>query len=93
MIVQREYKYDLHEHNTLLSRIECMRYESGTAWCVRQSVSLGTRLRPAKTAEWIEVLFRVETAGDPRNIESYFLYEFDAAFAKLLWPFVVVYEP
>jgi len=27
-----------------------------------------TRVHPAKTAEWIEVLFGRETFGDPRNI-------------------------
>jgi len=38
-------------------------------WCVSQSDCLFvTRLRCAKTAEWIEVLFRVEIFGDPRNI-------------------------
>jgi len=34
------------------------------AWCVCQSVVC---LHPAKTAERIDVLFAVETPGDPRN--------------------------
>jgi len=38
------------------------------AWCISLSV---TRLRCAKTAERIEVLFGVATFGDPRPIAFY----------------------
>jgi len=45
--------------------------------------------RCAKAAERIDVLFRVETAGDPRNVmldgdPPRLRGRFDAAFAKLL---------
>jgi len=58
------------------------------AWCVNLSVTL---LRPAKTAERIDVLVEVETVGDPRNIvlnggpDLPTGRGFDAAFAKTLW--------
>jgi len=48
----------------------------------------------ANTAERIEVLFGVETLGDPRNIvldgSPDFYHGFDAAFTKLNWPLVSV---
>jgi len=53
-----------------------------------------TRLRCANTAERIGVLLGVETLGDPRNTvydeSPDFLYVFEAAFAKLLWPLAVL---
>jgi len=49
----------------------------------------------AKMAEWIDVLFGLEAVGDPRHIvlnkgfdPQLVEKEFDAAFAKLLWPLV-----
>jgi len=45
-----------------------------------------TRLRCANTAERIEVLFGVETLEDQRDPDFY--HGCDAAFAKLLGPFV-----
>jgi len=49
-----------------------------------------------KTAERIEILHWVETLGDPRNIVldggPDFYRGFDAAFAKLLWPPVIITE-
>jgi len=59
----------------------------------RQSACLSvTRLRSANTAERIKILFGVETFGDARNIRLVSIppYGFDAAFAKLLCPFVVI---
>jgi len=45
-----------------------------------------------KTPEWMKVLLRVETLGDPRNTvldrSPNFPHAFNAAFAKLLWPLV-----
>jgi len=62
---------------------------------VRLTVCLSRRrARCAKTAERIDVLFEVETPGYPRNIVSDGSprpprqREFNAAFAKLLWPLV-----
>jgi len=45
------------------------------------------QLHCANMAERIEVLFGVETYGDPKNIRwgCDFLHGFEAAFAKLLW--------
>jgi len=51
-----------------------------------------TPLRCANTTKEIEVLFRVETLGDPRNMyntEGRTPHGFDAAFVKLLWPHVI----
>jgi len=58
-----------------------------------------TRLRCAKTAEQIKILFVVKTLGGPRNnIVLDGSHDsptargggFDAAFAKLLWPLVII---
>jgi len=50
------------------------------------------QLRCGNTAERIEVLLRVETLGDLRNIlldgGPDFPHSFDAASIKLLWPLV-----
>jgi len=52
------------------------------------------RLRRAKVAARIKVLFGLVNPGDPRNIVldggPNFPHGFDAAFAKLLWPHVVL---
>jgi len=63
-----------------------------TAWCDNLSV---TRLRCAKTAERVDVLFEAETLADSRHIVLYGApiplqgeRGFDAAFVKLLWLFV-----
>jgi len=76
-----------------LGRTECMKCGllrptiPGVSVC--QSV---TRLRCAKTAERIQVLLRMETLGDPRNIildgSPDFSHGFNAAIANLLWPLV-----
>jgi len=42
----------------------------------------------ANTAEWIKVLFGMETLGDPWNIR--FLHRFEVAFARLLRPHVLI---
>jgi len=50
------------------------------------------RVDCAKAAERIDVLFVVETHGDPRNIvldEGPHPDGFDAAFTKSLWPLVM----
>jgi len=52
-----------------------------------------------KLAEWIDVLFGVQTLGDPRSIVlngglSPLMARrrvFDAVFAELLWPFISVF--
>jgi len=48
----------------------------------------------ANMAKQINILFRVETPGDSRNIVIYwspdFPHGFYAAFAKLLWPLVYI---
>jgi len=48
----------------------------------------------ANTTEHIKVLLGVEALGDPRNIvlddSTDFLHEFNAAFAKLLRPVVII---
>jgi len=57
-------------------------------------MSRGCKLRCAVVAEWNEVMFRfgVENVSDARNIVLVGSLdegrEFDASFAKLLWPFV-----
>jgi len=61
------------------------------AWSVGLSRGF-TRFRCANTAERMEVLFVVETLGNPSNTVlegSRFSHGFDTAFAKLLWPLVV----
>jgi len=44
--------------------------------------------------KWIKLLLRVETLGDPRNIvldtSANFAHRFNAAFTKLLWPWLIV---
>jgi len=48
--------------------------------------------RYANTAEWIKLLFEVETLEDPRNIVLDggldFHHGFNMAFSKLVWPHV-----
>jgi len=50
-------------------------------------------LHCANTAEWIKVPLEVEILADQRNIvldeSPGFRREFDAAFARLLWPLFV----
>jgi len=55
--------------DAVLGRIECMRCKLLRSIIRRLSVCVSvTRAGCAKTAERIDVLFRVETSGNPRNI-------------------------
>jgi len=45
---------------------------------------------PAKAAAWTEVLFWVETPGGPRNIVLDGINGFNAIFAKLLLPLLLI---
>jgi len=64
-------------------------YDRCSRRVVRLSLCLPvTRLRHAKTAERIEVLFGVKIRRNPRRIVLDWNPHGDAAFAKLLWPLV-----
>lgn len=81
---------------SILGRIEWMRCDYCDRWycgVVCLSVSLSaTGLRHAKTAKWIEVLFRVNTLRGLRNFprQGKESRRFDSTIVKLLW-FLVQY--
>jgi len=68
--------------------------DPGVCEYVGLSILSVIRLCSANTAERIEVLLGVETLGDTRNVildrSANFLFGFDAAFTKLLWPFASI---
>jgi len=108
-VFSTRYAYICRVFRPLLGCIECTHecrllsplFAVSVCQSVRPSVCLSrgsTRLRCAKTAEQIKILFGVNTLGCPRNTvldggsdpPLRRGWGFDATFAKLLWPFVVI---